>query len=196
MTYNDYVPINNEQDSSAASSNTLSLDFGIKDIETTVIQVPSPANKHAAVCHTKVVTKDGRTVADFGTSEQAESSSVEEALNKAKEKALDAVLRSISSLAQADSYHAKSGNDSGWSDAPVLPSNVAQRGSTASKVAGAKNGGGTKPASQKQLDYLNSLCKKNGKNVEQIARSEFGKTAGELQGREVDRLIKSLQPAY
>ena len=54
-------------------------------------------------------------------------------------------------------------------------------------------GGGTKPASEKQLTFISSLAQSEGKDPDELALEAFGKPVQELQGKQADALIKRMK---
>jgi len=55
------------------------------------------------------------------------------------------------------------------------------------------NGGGSKPASEKQMKLISDLAGKNGKSVEELSGQMFGKSSDQLYGSEANELIRSFQ---
>ena len=69
--------------------------------------------------------------------------------------------------------------------------NISQRDSQDDKSQ--FQGGGDKPATDKQIFLIQKLAEENGKDAKQLCLAKFGKSLSTLMGREADLLIKSLK---
>lgn len=65
----------------------------------------------------------------------------------------------------------------------------------ASQTKDRLNGGGTKPATQAQINLVEKLARENMRNGAEVASAAFGKQLGELTGSQADSLIKQLKGA-
>ena len=127
------------------------------------------------VCIDRKPTKDGfsyicrasYTVEGMNFCECGEGATLESASHNAKTRAFRVVQEFVS----------KSSSES-QTTAPVDKSSM--------------NGGGNKPASEKQLNFLYSQASRAKENLEDIVRQKFGKDIGDLTGSEAHELIRSL----
>ena len=160
---------------------------GIKSLEAKIVQTPSPDNDFTAISSATLVTEEGKVFTDIG---DANPDNVPVACSKN-------YIRMASTRAKArvlsDAFNLPSMLDDYSDDAPFEPSQVVYDVTPAENNKFSKNGGGTKPISEGQLNYIDGLCAKKGDNPEALAQDKFGKPLSDLVGQEADELIKLLR---
>ena len=159
----------------------------IKSLEATIVQAPCQSNDFTAICTATLVTEEGKVFTDIG---DANPDNVPVACSKN-------YIRMASTRAKAwvlsDAFNLPSMLDDYSDDAPFEPSQVVYDVTPAENNKFSKNGGGTKPISEGQLNYIDGLCAKKGDNPETLAQGKFGKPLSDLVGQEADELIKLLR---
>ncbi len=88
-----------------------------------------------------------------------------------------------------------SGNDRNSSQTNYYapPATSHARNSNATNGKSKFNGGGTKPASPKQIELIEKIAYENGKNAEEVSRKKFGKSLMGLVGSEANIIINELK---
>lgn len=136
-----------------------------------LIQIPTDKNGNTAIVSANLVMTDGRVISDVCSISPRSPFEKEDTLELAKKN----VINSIKQKAE-----------------PYIKNhqNISQNGFRDDKSN--FQGGGDKPASQKQIFLIQKLSEKSGKNAEQICISTFEKQLSTLSGREAHSLIQYL----
>lgn len=164
--------------------------IGITGVQRTVEQVPAPDNGHTAICSVEVDTSRGK-FSDFGVAtpniiggSTDTGELLGEAANQGTRKALGMALVTHQVQPVLD-----------ITPAPLkqLPSNGQQTQQNLNRRS--SNGGGSKPASEKQVSWIQSLCLKGFVAPEAMAQKICGKPMAALTGSDANKMIQSLQQA-
>ena len=141
-------------------------------INVQVLQLPNDKNGNTAIVSATIVMPDGRVVSDVCSVSPRSPFENEDTLELAKNK----IINSIKQKAE-----------------PYIKNhqNISQRDSQDDKSQ--FQGGGDKPATDKQIFLIQKLAEENGKDAKQLCLAKFGKSLSTLMGREADLLIKSLK---
>ena len=163
---------------------------GIQSLETKIIQFPNAENKHTAICSATLVTQNGSIFTDVAdaSAEGIPLGCVESPVCIAADKAKSRVI--------ADGFNLQS----------KLKQNALALGSSQNVIdvteykfkdpandKAKANGGGSKPATDKQKTFLINLCIAKAQDPEAMAQQMFGKSVNELQGQEANKIIQALQ---
>ena len=147
--------------------------FNISDsITVHVLQIPNDQNGKTAIVSASLVMPDGRVVSDVCSVSPRSPFENENTLELAKNRVINAVKQ------KAEPYIKNH-------------QNISQRDSQDDKSQ--FQGGGDKPATDKQIFLIQKLAEENGKDAKQLCLAKFGKSLSTLMGREADLLIKSLK---
>ena len=171
--------------------------LAIKSLTVEPVQIPDATNNHTAVCSAELVTGEGTVLKDVG---MASASEIPEGSNQtplalASAKCKRAVLGTAVALSEALPME------------KTVPEAEPQQPKEKPKIydvpfhlakpkplpQSERNGGGTKPASEKQRGFITSLAQHSGTDPETLAQEVFGKPVKALQGSEADALIKKLK---
>lgn len=182
----------------------------VQRLEVSIIQIPNAGNDQTAVCSATLELAGGMVLQDVA---MASASDIKEGMpgtpiDVASATCKNIVLANAVLLAgaQAPPGYDRGDNEPTGEHSGFLPNSinfiaqdtcdniiettaVPQEGTSPDSF----NGGGTKPASEKQLSFLCSLAQNEGKDPDKLARKAFGKSVQELQGQEADTLIKGLK---
>lgn len=137
-----------------------------------VLQIPTDQNGKTAIVSASLVMPDGRVINDVCSVSPRSPFENEDTLELAKNKVINAVKQ------KAEPYIKNH-------------QNISQNSSLDDKSK--FQGGGDKPASDKQTYLIQKLSEEAGKNADQLSLAKFGKSLSELTGREADSLIKYLK---
>ena len=141
-------------------------------INVQVLQLPNDKNGNTAIVSATIVMPDGRVVSDVCSVSPRSPFENENTLELAKNRVINAVKQ------KAEPYIKNH-------------QNISQRDSQDDKSQ--FQGGGDKPATDKQIFLIQKLAEENGKDAKQLSLAKFGKSLSALMGREADLLIKSLK---
>lgn len=141
-------------------------------INVQVLQLPNDKNGNTAIVSATIVMPDGRVVSDVCSVSPRSPFENENTLELAKNRVINAVKQ------KAEPYIKNH-------------QNISQRDSQDDKSQ--FQGGGDKPATDKQIFLIQKLAEENGKDAKQLCLAKFGKSLSTLMGREADLLIKSLK---
>ena len=167
---------------------------GIKSLKVDIAQFPAEDNGQNCICHARLETDDGKVFTDIGDANP----------NNVPRGCIDSFIRMASTRAKArvlsDAFNIRSvmedshapQHDRAWGqvidvDFSDVPSAIPQ------SLPARKDGGGSKPASDKQLALINSLAIQRNMSPEDMATSAFGKSLYQLQGSEASQLIQNLR---
>lgn len=166
---------------------------GIQKISTKIIQLPSVENGFMTIASTTVVFDDGREFTDVGDASPdnvpkgCAARYVSMASTRSKGRALSDALNIKNMVEDAGQVRSQD-YDSEVID--VEYREVKQEALPASPEM--LNGGGSKPASQKQIDLIARNAQKKSIDHFEYAYKRFGKNLDQLCGREADTIIKEL----
>ena len=175
------------------------LDFahqcGIKSLIVEILQYPTEQNGQMCICQAGLETGDGRYFTDIADASP----------HNVPRGCTDSYPRVASTRAKSrvlsDAYNIKSVVNDGPDTSPdggggeyIIDADFTDipDGYPKSLPAG-KDGGGAKPASEKQLHLIDSLASQQHVSPEEMAASMFGKSLDQLQGSEASQLIKQLK---
>lgn len=171
----------------------------IKGLSVSMLQAPHADNNHVAICAAELETMSGQRFRDIAmaSGDALPEGSLQTPISMASCLCKLAVVESCFALATAQSSFPVESRPApvpqvSSESRPIFdaaPQEVPQ----AEWPASSRSGGGTKPASEKQLQFLNTLGESQGVNVEKLAMDKFGIPLEELQGKQADMLIKHLQ---
>lgn len=166
---------------------------GIQKISTKIVQLPSVDNGFMTIASTTVVFDDGREFTDIGDASPdnvpkgCAARYVSMASTRSKGRALSDALNIKNMVEDAGQVRSQD-YDSEVID--VEYREVKQEALPASPEM--LNGGGSKPASQKQIDLIARNAQKKSIDHFEYAYKRFGKNLDQLCGREADTIIKEL----
>lgn len=171
----------------------------IKELNVSLLQAPHADNNHVAICAAELETMSGQRFSDIAmaSGDALITSAFLTPVAQASCFCKLAVLENYFALASAQSSSPLenipvSGLQASSESGPIFDV-ASQEMSPAEWPANPKSGGGTKPASEKQFQYLNGLGESHGVDVEKLAVDTFGIPLEELQGKQADMLIRHLQ---
>ena len=169
--------------------------FGIQSLQVEIIQFPTEQNGQMCICQAKLVTADDRVFSDMGDASpnNVPRGCADSFPRVASTRAKSRVLSDAFNIKGAVSDDADMSPDGGGgeyiTDAEFSPIEPVQRPALPSSF----DGGGAKPASDKQLHLISSLASQRQVSSEDMAASMFGKSLNQLQGSEANQLIKQLK---
>lgn len=137
-----------------------------------VLQLPNDKNGRTAIVSASMVMPDGRIISDVCSVSPRSPFENEDTLEIAKNRVINAVKQKTESYIQNHQQPSKN----------AIQDDKSQF-----------QGGGDKPASDKQIFLIQKLAEENGKDAKQLCLAKFGKLLSALMGREADLLIKSLK---
>ena len=147
--------------------------FKISDaINVQVLQLPNDKNGRTAIVSANIIMTDGRVVSDVCSVSPRSPFENEDTLKLAKNRVINAVKQKAESYIQ---NHQQPSRNAIQDDKSQF------------------QGGGDKPATDKQIFLIQKLAEENGKDAKQLCLAKFGKSLSALMGREADLLIKSLK---
>ncbi len=144
-----------------------SISFSVKEV---------PTKQNGLVGIVEGTVSDGNeTITDFGVADATSSNSTQpgDILDKAKENVTDILLQREQSVAPTPAQRQS------------FPSSTRQDKAKS-------NGGGTKPASDKQIEMIISKCKKLRHNPDDICQEFCGKPLDKLRGQDAHEIIQKL----
>lgn len=169
--------------------------FGIKNLQVELLQYPTEQNGQTCICQAKLVTADDRVFSDIGDASPhnvprgCADSFPRIASTRAKSRVLSDAFNIKSVVNDGPDTSSDGGGGEYITDADFteIPDEYPKG------LPAGKDGGGAKPASDKQLHLIGSLASKRQVSPEEMAASMFGKTLDKLQGSEANQLIKQLK---
>ena len=145
----------------------------IKNYNINLVQIPAKENNNTAIINLQIKTKEDYNIncigAYTGDNNQNTSMIIEAASEQAKDKIFE-VLYSGSSYNNNNQYN-----------------------STQSQDKSKLNGGGNKPITQGQINYINGLADKKHIDAGQIANQVCGKKLDACVGEEAQKIINHLK---
>jgi len=155
--------------------------IGIRGINSTINQIPSPTNGHAAIVTSAVVTEYGSFSGIGAATPEAVNGSThpQDLLDRAWQESL---LRSAG-MASTSLPCAQKVIDVPTSLPPSKAAVPAQQ---------RMNGGGGKPASEKQMNLINTLCVKQFVSPEEMASTLCNKPLEQLTGADANKIIQTM----
>lgn len=169
--------------------------FGFKSLKVETVQIPSDANGQRCVCKAELQTEDGRTFVDIGdaTPDNVPHGCVDSFMRVASTRAKSRVIEDAYNISLFSQDEIKS-NEIDTSSETAVVADFKDFPDDDLKIAKGKNaGGGTKPASEKQLNLIKSLASRQSLSIDDIALDMFNKSIDELQGGEANQMIKKLK---
>ena len=169
--------------------------FGIKSLKVVITQYPSEQNGQMCFCQADLVTEDGRSFSDIADASPhnvprgCADSFPRIASTRAKSRVLSDAFNIKGAVNDGPDTSPEGGRGEYITDADFSPIEAVQSLALPSSF----DGGGAKPASDKQLHLIGSLASKRQVSPEEMAASMFGKTLDQLQGSEASQLIKQLK---
>lgn len=169
--------------------------YGMKSLEVTPVLLPSEATGERLVCQARLVREDGGIFIDIAdaTPDNIPKGCVDSYIRIASTRAKSRVIE--------DAYNV-SGHFLGQMNVPE--NNMSHVQAIDAKFTNiteenpqymqAKNdGGGTKPATDRQLHLIKSLASQQSLSLSGLANDMFHKSIAELQGSEASQMIKRLK---
>ena len=137
-----------------------------------VLQIPNDQNGKTAIVSASLVLPDGRVVSDICSVSPCSPFENEDTLEIAKSRVLNAVKQKAEPNIQ---HHQQPSTNAIQDDKSQF------------------QGGGDKPATDKQIFLIQKLAEESGKNAEQLCVAKCGKSLSALTGRGADSVIKYLK---
>ncbi len=172
--------------------------IGIIGMKRSIDQIPAPDNGHTAICSIQLATSHGK-FADFGVATPDSiggSTDAGELLKKASHRGTENVFgmalfahtaQPVLDITPCSPKEIKSSTDREKS--PVSTSPVQDQGHS-SKTG---NGGGSKPASGKQLSWIEAMCLRQAVAPENVAREICAKPLEKLTVADANKIIQILR---
>jgi hypothetical protein len=166
---------------------------GIKKLTATLLQFPTAENGHLAIASATATFSDGREFTDIGDASPdnvpkgCAGRYVSMAVTRAKGRTLSDALN-IKNMVE-DAGQVKSQEHTG-DVIDVEYREVKQEALSAAPEV--RNGGGSKPATQKQIDLIEMKGNKKSIDHHNYVYNKFGKNLDQLCGSEADAIIKEL----
>lgn len=123
------------------------------------------------ICKATLKTDTGRTVSALGEADNLQEASGRSQANAAQ------LLQGVAADAQTEAYPRQH-----TVQTPERPQDKAMF-----------NGGGSKPASVKQIDLAQQIAQEKGLSAERQSNKTFGKALARLTGSEINTLIRTLK---
>lgn len=169
-------------------------DIQIKSLETEVFQAPTDSNDRTAICSVTLITHDGVKVSDIGIASVGSSNNSSElAIRSARQEAHRLCEETVMALRSSMVHYQNS--PAPWAKQTtvidVQPSPAPSPKYRQEKL----NGGGNKPASEKQKALVMKFCKERGMDANSVVHRRFGKGIHTLKGYEINNLIQELKGA-
>ena len=186
-------------------SDLISQDFmneirqiGITGMKRSIDQVPASENGHTAICSVQLATSQGNFT-DFGVATPDSIGGSTDAgalLKKASHRGTENVLgmalfahntQPVLDITPCPPKEAKSSTDR--EKLPVNTSPAQDQGYSSKN----SNGGGSKPASGKQLSWIEAMCLRQAVAPEDVAREICAKPLERLTGADANKIIQTLR---
>ncbi len=147
----------------------------------TIEQIPSKENEQLAVVKVTVYSETIE-ISNFGTASafSANTYDNESILNMAKQRAAELVHLTSTQVAPTVAT----------TSIPISPSHQT---SSSSFYKEKNNGGGSKPASEKQRDMIAGQCRKRGIEPNELCHTVCNRPLHELQGQDAHAIIQHLK---
>lgn len=186
-------------------SDLISQDFmkeikqiGITGMKRSIDQVPTPENGHTAICSVQLTTSQSK-FSDFGVATPDSiggSTDAGELLKKASHRGTKNVFglalfthtaQPVLDITPCSPTETKSSTDREKLPVSMSPAQVQGNSSKNS------NGGGSKPASGKQLSWIEAMCLRQAVAPEDVARDICAKPLEKLTGADANKIIQTLR---
>ncbi|WP_156955731.1 hypothetical protein [Solidesulfovibrio alcoholivorans] len=170
--------------------------FGIKSLEVKLLQMPNEENGNTCIALARLEKIDGSIFEDVGdaTPENVPRGCSSNYIRMASTRAKSRVLSdgyNIGAALQGDDDH-NSEND--MSRVQIMDAEFTDITGGKTQYIQVKNdGGGTKPATERQLNLIKSLASQQSLSPSDLADGMFHKSIEELQGGEASQMIKRLK---
>ena len=164
-------------------------DIKIQSIVPEIIQCPNNENGFHAIVKSTITTQDNKTISELGEVYASDSLSKADVLKEAQINALSdaaSIIRAIQDINTQD-YKPDNGGRFGINNS--APELVSKNTSDKNKF----NGGGNKPASDKQKNLINSLAKQKQLSAEEECMQLCNVHLNNLSGAQADMVIKKLK---
>jgi len=162
----------------------------IQSMNTDILQIPSEQNRYHAVVRHTLTLKTGESYSAIGHCVPDGKISSINTLDKAQEKAFKKSFR-LASQASGKVY------DSAWQiDSPQSSKSNTSHSFIVSSDSTDKskmNGGGNKPITEKQINLIKDIARKNSIDIEALMKEKFGKILYDLNGSEANEIIRELK---
>ena len=147
--------------------------FKISDaINVQVLQLPNDKNGRTAIVSANIIMTDGRVISDVCSESPRSPFENEDTHEQAKNQIINSIKQ------KAEPY---------IKNHQQPPRNAIQDDKSQFQ------GGGDKPATDKQIFLIQKLAEESGKNAEQLCVAKCGKSLSALTGRGADSVIKYLK---
>lgn len=164
-------------------------DIKIQSIVPEIIQCPNNENGFHAIVKSTIITQDNTIISGLGEVYASDSLSKTDVLKEAQINALSdaaSIIRAIQDINTQD-YKPDNGGRFGINNS--APELVSKNTSDKNKF----NGGGNKPASDKQKSLINSLAKQKQLSAEEECMQLCNVHLNNLSGAQADMVIKKLK---
>ena len=132
------------------------------------------------ICKTTLKTHSGRIVSALGEADTLQAASDTSRTNATR-------LLQTQLAASNDAA-----TQSHWDDAPSHSQGPQDRPQDKAML----NGGGSKPASPKQVGLVKKIAQEKGQSAEALSYRDFGKDLAQLTGAEINTLIRTLKGSH
>ena len=158
----------------------------IQSMNTDILQIPSEQNKYHAVAKHTVTFKSGESYSAIGSALPDDKTSSLDTLEKAQEFAFQNAFDLARQARRIVPHYSQQTDSLQPAQTPTYPSNPARPDSIdKSKM----NGGGSKPISEKQLNFIKTRASQKDTDADSLARNKFGKSLAKLSGSEAHEII-------
>ena len=168
--------------------------FGIKSLEVDILQFPSDENGQRCICKARLETIDGRVFSDIADAspDNVPKACIDSfpriASTRCKSRTISDAFNVKTAMKEDTDIPPQEGGGGMVIDADFTSVEPVQR----QPLPAPYNGGGNKPASEKQLALISKIVESRGKSPEDIALEMYGKSLDKLQGSEANIIIKRL----
>ena len=168
--------------------------FGIKSLEVDIVQFPSDENGQRCICKARLETLDGRVFSDIADAspDNVPKGCIDSfpriASTRCKSRTISDAFNVKTAMKGDTDIPPQEGGGGMVIDADFSAMEPVQR----QALPATYDGGGAKPASDKQLALITKLVESRGKSPEDIALEMYGKSLDKLQGSEANMIIKRL----
>lgn len=165
----------------------------VLSMHTDILQIPTEQNNYHAVAKHTVTFKSGESYSAIGSALPDDKTSSIDTLEKAQEFAFQNAFH------LAHQARRKLGNYEQQIDSLQPPKNTTYSSKTARPDAIDKskmNGGGNKPATDKQIELIKSRAEKNNTDANELVYKKFGKHISQITGSEANDVIRILNKDF
>ena len=163
--------------------------FGIKSLEVDIVQFPSDENGQRCICKARLETLDGRVFSDIADASPGNvpkgciDSFPRIASTRCKSRTISDAFNVKTAMKEDTDIPPHEGGSGGIViDADFSPVEPVQR----QPLPAPYDGGGAKPASEKQLALISKIVESRGKLPDDIALEMYGKSLDKLHGSEAN----------